>query len=34
MTVFFKGECFSNTVEYLDTQTLTWHAPRVMVSLL
>ena len=27
-----QGECFSNTVEYLDTQTLTWHAPRVTVS--
>ncbi|XP_044183332.1 kelch domain-containing protein 3-like isoform X1 [Acropora muricata] len=24
-----EGERFSNSVEYLDTETLTWHAPRV-----
>ncbi|XP_027055709.1 kelch domain-containing protein 3 isoform X1 [Pocillopora verrucosa] len=24
-----EGECFSNSIEYLDTQTLTWHQPRV-----
>ena len=31
--VFVQGECFSNSVEYLDTQTLTWHKPRVTVSI-
>jgi len=32
--LFVKGECFSNSVEYLDTQSLTWHKPRVTVSIL